>query len=50
MISPHFAAVALGMVCDKDSLPWSDPLSVGVNYRATTPALTGGGTGVLDIL
>ena len=45
-----FAAVALGMVCDKDMLPWSDPLSVGVNYRATTSTLTGGSTGVLDIL
>jgi HEAT repeat protein len=46
-----FAAVALGLVADKEPLPWNSKLSVDVNYRAATTTLTGaGGTGVLDIL
>jgi HEAT repeat protein len=47
-----FAAVALGMVADKDELPWNSRISIGANYRATTPTLTDPeyGTGVLDLL
>ncbi|MBI5361635.1 MAG: hypothetical protein HZA53_00560 [Planctomycetes bacterium] len=46
-----YAAVALGIVADKELLPWNAKLSVGINYRANTTTLTGeGGTGVLDIL
>jgi len=45
-----FAAVALGIVCDKDSLPWVSKISTNINYRANTTSLTGGGQGILDIL
>ena len=45
-----FAAVSLGMVCDERLLPWSVPYSVGFNYRASTPSMTGSGTGLLQIL
>jgi len=46
-----FAAVALGIVCDKESLPWNSKISTNINYRANTVTLTGqGGTGILDIL
>jgi len=46
-----FAAVALGIVADKELLPWNSKISTGVNYRASTSTLTGeSGTGVLDIL
>ena len=46
-----FAAVALGIVCDKESLPWNSKISCGINYRANTTTLAGeGGTGILDIL
>ena len=46
-----FAAVALGIVADKEMLPWNSKISVDINYRANTPTLTGqGGTGLLDIL
>jgi hypothetical protein len=46
-----FAAVALGIVADKESLPWNAKISVDINYRANTTTLTGGnGTGILDIL
>ena len=46
-----FAAVALGIVCDKEDLPWNTKVSVNINYRANTVTLTGeGGTGLLDIL
>jgi len=45
-----FAAVALGLVADKEPLPWNSKLSVDVNYPAATTTLTGAGTGVLDIL
>ena len=46
-----FAAVALGIVCDKESLPWNSKISTDINYRANTVTLTGeGGTGILDIL
>lgn len=46
-----FAAVALGIVADKELLPWNAKFSVDINYRANTTTLTGGGgTGLLDIL
>jgi HEAT repeat protein len=46
-----FAAVALGIVADKEPLPWNAKISVDINYRANTTTLTGGnGTGILDIL
>ena len=46
-----FAAVALGIVCDKQPLPWNSALTTGINYRASTPTLTSeDGTGVLEIL
>jgi HEAT repeat protein len=46
-----FAAVALGIVADKEPLPWNAKFSVDINYRANTTTLTGeDGTGLLDIL
>lgn len=46
-----FAAVALGIVSDKEALPWNAKLSSGVNYRANTTTLTDGrGAGILEIL
>jgi HEAT repeat protein len=46
-----FAAVALGIVADKELLPWNSKISKNINYRANTTTLTGeGGTGILDIL
>jgi len=46
-----FAAVALGIVADKEPLPWNSKFSVDINYRANTTTLTGeSGTGLLDIL
>ncbi|MCB9915294.1 MAG: HEAT repeat domain-containing protein [Planctomycetes bacterium] len=46
-----FAAVALGIVADKEPLPWNSKIAVGVNYLANPPTLTDGqGRGILDIL
>ena len=46
-----FAAVALGIVADKEPLPWNAKIAVGANYLAGTPTLTDGvGKGILDIL
>ncbi|HVS17443.1 MAG TPA: HEAT repeat domain-containing protein, partial [Planctomycetota bacterium] len=47
-----FAAVALGIVADKEDLPWNAKISVNANYRANTTTLTSpeAGTGILDIL
>jgi HEAT repeat protein len=47
-----FAAVALGIVADKEDLPWNTKISVNINYRANTKTLTAPteGTGILDIL
>ena len=47
-----FAAVALGIVADKEPLPWNSKISMNINYRANTPTLTDStqGTGILDIL
>ncbi|HHI81300.1 MAG TPA: hypothetical protein ENK02_15150 [Planctomycetes bacterium] len=45
-----FAAVALGLICDKEEYPWNSKISMNINYRANTETLTGSSTGVLDIL
>jgi HEAT repeat protein len=46
-----FAAVALGIVADKEALPWNSKISVGLNYRASTSTLNDQeGTGILNIL
>lgn len=46
-----FAAVALGIVADKEVLPWNSKIAVDVNYRASTQTLnTTDGKGVLNIL
>jgi HEAT repeat protein len=46
-----FAAVALGIVADKESLPWNSKVAVDVNYRASTQTLnTTDGKGILNIL
>ena len=43
-----FAAVALGLLGDKDELPWSSRLAFGINYRAGVGTLTGD-AGILSI-
>ena len=45
-----FAAVALGIVADKEELPWNSKVAVGINYRANTTTLTDQKGGILDIL
>jgi len=46
-----FAAVALGIVADKEPLPWNSRISENLQYRASTSTLTSPeGTGILDIL
>lgn len=47
-----FAAAALGMIADKQTLPWNAKFAIGINYRATTPTLTSfeDGSGILDLL
>ena len=47
-----FAAVALGIVADKELLPWNTKIALDLNYRASTQTLTNQttGTGILDIL
>ncbi|MGD2017939.1 MAG: hypothetical protein PVJ89_07485 [Planctomycetota bacterium] len=46
-----FSAVALGIVCDKQDLPWNTPIGRNTNYRANVGTLTNSvGTGILDIL
>lgn len=47
-----FALVALGGIADDRKLPWNEPLSRGVNYRAARPTLASptDSRGVLDIL
>ncbi|HUR27916.1 MAG TPA: HEAT repeat domain-containing protein [Planctomycetota bacterium] len=45
-----FGAVALGIVADKEDLPWNAKIGVGSNYRANTSSLTDGRGGILDIL
>ena len=46
-----FAAVALGIVADKEVLPWNTKIAVDLNYRASTQTLNDQeGTGILNIL
>ena len=47
-----FAAAALGIVADKEDLPWNTKISVNINYRANTKTLTSPdtGDGILDLL
>ncbi len=47
-----FAAVALGIVADKEPLPWNTKIALDLNYRASTSTLvdSSNGTGILDIL
>lgn len=49
-LSRAFAAVALGLIADKEELPWNSKISANINYRASTETLTRGGAGILDIL
>jgi hypothetical protein len=47
-----FAAAALGIVGDKDDLPWGSRFSIDVNYRANAATLIdpGGSLGLLNLL
>jgi len=46
-----FAAVALGIVADKEDLPWNSKIAVDLNYTAATETLNDtAGTGILNIL
>lgn len=45
-----FAAVALGIIGDKELLPWNSKIGLDLNYRASTETLTNQATGILDIL
>lgn len=49
-LSRAFAAVALGGVADKESLPWNSKIGTNMNYRASVETLTNQSTGILDIL
>lgn len=50
--SRAFAAVALGLVCDKEDFPWNFKVSTDLNYTATVETLNDQGTqtGILNIL
>lgn len=50
--SRAFAAVALGLVCDKEDLPWNFKVSTDLNYTAAVETLNdqGSQTGLLNIL
>ncbi|MEZ5980003.1 MAG: hypothetical protein R3F34_17565 [Planctomycetota bacterium] len=46
-----FAAAALGLVAEKDRLPWNATIAIDLNYRATVPTLNStDGKGLLNIL
>ncbi|MDP6850490.1 MAG: hypothetical protein QGH51_06970 [Planctomycetota bacterium] len=51
-IGRAFAAVALGLVGDKEMLPWNSKIGQDLNYRASVSTLVdkSSGTGILDIL
>ena len=50
-VARGFAAVALGITCDKEDFPWNTKIAVNTNYRANVLTLTSSeGTGILDIL
>ncbi len=48
-LARSFAAVALGGIAARESLPWNSKLGEDCNYRATVDTLTNRSTGVLDI-
>lgn len=50
--SRAFAAVAIGLVCDKEEFPWNFKISCDLNYVASTPTLSdfANQTGILNIL
>jgi HEAT repeat protein len=50
-LARSFAAVALGLVADKQELPWNSAISVQSNYRADVPTLVDpyGSGGVLNL-
>jgi HEAT repeat protein len=45
-----FVVIALGLVCDRDPLPWRYPIARGLPYFASTATLIGDGNGILEIL
>jgi HEAT repeat protein len=47
-----FSAIGLGMVADKDNLPWNSIIASDLNYRAATSTLVdkASSSGILDIL
>ncbi len=45
-----FAAVAIGLACDREELPWNARFAAGSNYHAQLETLVGGSAGILDIL
>jgi hypothetical protein len=46
-----YAAIALGLVADRDALPWNMIYSVNTNYLASTPTLFGAQSlGILNLL
>jgi HEAT repeat protein len=50
-VARGFAAVALGIVADKEPLPWNSKIAVDLNYLASTTTLNDQeGTGILNIL
>ncbi len=49
-LSRAFAAVSLGLIAEKENLPWNSKIAMGSNYLANFETLTGGSLGVLDIL
>ena len=49
-MSRAFSAVALGLVGDKEQVPWNSKIAANTNYRANVETLTGSSTGILDIL
>jgi hypothetical protein len=42
--------VALGIISDKEDLPWNSKIGMNSNYRANTVSLTDQKGGILDIL
>lgn len=51
-IERGFSGSALGLVCDKEMLPWNSRISTDLNYRAAVTTLSepGGATGIVDLL
>lgn len=51
-VARGFAAVALGIVADKELLPWNAKIATDLNYRASTTTLNqpDSGNGIINIL